>query len=258
LQNPLGLACRGDRLPMTLATLLLALLTACGGTSTGLAGAGSLSAGASSVATAAVTNSVVATASAAPVTTSATASTTTASLSTASRTASAAVTAVTTAQIAAALSAASRLATSTATGSAGGGPVAQKLVFTGVVAGTVTSSPAPKLCGKQDTDILGATHHVLGFGTVDAKIGDANYAMSLQVDPYKGPGTYGVGPNGDTTALVFLNKVNKDGNQTQYISTNSAVVVVAPDEASGTVEADFEGILDNTAKGHVSGSWRCR
>jgi hypothetical protein len=231
---------------------MLVLLTACGGTS-----AGPASAGTTSAATIAATASVVASASAPLTTASAAAATSTAAIATPGRTVGSSSSALTTAPpatLSTTLSAASRLATSTATGSAGDGPVAEKLVFTGGVAGTVTSSPAPGECGKRDIDALGATHHVFRFGSITAQLGNDTYRFSVQVDPYKGPGTYATGPNG-ATAELFLSNAGNDRNYT----SSGATLVVAPDEASGTVEADLSDLFaKENDKAHVSGSWRCR
>lgn len=222
-----------------LAALMVVLLTACGGTS---------------AATTAVTTSAVASSGVSPTTASASAATTTAAIATASRTVSNSSSVVTTMPLVAALSIASRLATSTATGSAGGGPVAEKLVFTGVVAGTVTSSPAPGDCGKRDIAPLGTVLHVFRFDAITAKLADGTYDFGLQITQYTGPGTYGK----DRKAIL---SVKDDGRDVEYLNlkdTDATVIVVAPDEASGTVEADFSDPLGGSAKGHVSGSWRCR
>jgi hypothetical protein len=255
----MGVGRRADRLPAVLAALLLVLLAACGGTS---AGAGSVSTGTASeatggAATAGVASAnVVATASTSPATV--TAATTTAAVATLGSTASSSSSAVTTAspvaKLSAALSAASRLATSTATGSAGGGPVAEKLVFTGVVAGTVNSSPAPGDCGKKDIAPLDVVLHVFRFSAITAKLADGTYDFGLQIMQYAGPGTYGSGTKGG----VILSVRRGDVEYLNIQDTDTTVVVVAPDEASGTVEADFSDPLGGNAKGHVSGSWRCR
>jgi hypothetical protein len=235
LRHPLGVGRQSD----LLAALMVVLLTACGGTR---------------AATTAATTSAVASASVSPTTASASAATTTAAIRTASRAVSSSSSVVTTAPLVAALSIASRLATSTATGSAGGGPVAEKLVFTGVVTGTVTSSPAPGDCGKRDIAPLDTVLHVFRFDAITAKLADGAYDVGLQINQYTGPGTYGQ----DRKAIL---SVKNGGSGVEYLNlqdTDTTVVVVAPDEASGTIEANFSDPLGGDAKGHVSGSWRCR
>jgi hypothetical protein len=122
---------------------------------------------------------------------------------------------------------------STSTGGAG-----QHLVFTGPAAGTLTD--ATSICTHYPSQQQ-ATFHF------DGSLGGKTLGINIEINSYKGPGTYSVGSLLDGAGEVRLQVGSFDAAS----ATGAGTVTIGPDGKSGSLAVTLSG------DEHVQGTFAC-
>jgi hypothetical protein len=118
-----------------------------------------------------------------------------------------------------------------------GGPT-QHLVFTGPVAGTLTD--ATSMCTHYPSQQQ-ATFHF------DGTLGGKTLGINIEINGYKGPGTYPVGSLLDGAAEVRLQVGTLDASS----ATGAGTVTIDPDGKSGSLTVTLSG------DEQVAGTFKC-
>jgi hypothetical protein len=130
-------------------------------------------------------------------------------------------------------------------------PWTENLVFTGELAGQMTTIVASGPGQQSECTGTGSAAAGKWVSTLFGGVGPGVYGIVVSASPYRGPGTYG--------QPVVTVQVHSLDNQKVWRSqpADPVTFVVAADENSGTLDAVLTNQVDTTGKLHVTGTWSC-